>query len=294
MKLISVVIPCFNHGQYLDEAVESVLAQTYQDFEICIVNDGSTDQYTVDLLNTFDRPKCKVVHTDNKGLPSARNNGVRATKGEYICCLDADDKYHPDYFMKAVDIFDQDKEFRYGAVPAWVQLFGSDNILWKTIGNNSEGFKPFLQGVRNNIHSSTIFRRVCWEQIGGYDESMTTGYEDWDFWIKMLALNYEWFCIDEPLIYYRQKAQSMVTEAHEVRPELLKILIENNYDFYIKHMLPIIQELDSEIFLLKKENKKMYNQLVAGKENDSNRVEFAPAGLREKTLHILRRLFGNI
>ncbi len=158
-----------------------------------------------------------MLQTINQGLSAARNYGVRATKGEYICCLDADDKYHPDYFSKAVAVFEFDEESIYGAVPAWVQFFGSKNTLWKTIGSNSEGFEPYMQGLRNNIQSATMFRRRCWEQIGGFDESMTFGYEDWDFWIKMLDLNYQWFCLEEPLIYYRQKDQSMVTQADEMR-----------------------------------------------------------------------------
>ncbi|MCK5686090.1 glycosyltransferase family 2 protein, partial [bacterium] len=183
MKLISVVIPCYNHGVYLEEAVESVLAQSYQHFEIVIVNDGSTDSYTNNLLRSFSRPRCSVLHTDNRGLSAARNYGIRASKGEYICCLDADDKYHHDYFKKAVAILDNDKALTYGAIPSWVQFFGSSNTLWKTLGNNCKEFAPFQQGLRNNIQSATMFRRICWEQIGGYDEAMTMGYEDWDFWI---------------------------------------------------------------------------------------------------------------
>lgn len=255
MKLISVVIPCYNHGAYLEEAVESVLAQTYQHFEIVVVNDGSTDPYTIDLLHSFDKPKCRVHHTDNHGLSAARNSGIRVTEGDYICCLDADDKYHPDYFKKAIAILNEDEEDRYGAVPAWVQFFGTSDLLWKTIGNNSEGFAPFLQGIRNNIQSATMFRRICWEQIGGFDESMTLGYEDWDFWLKMLDLGYEWYCLEEPLIYYRQKEQSMVTQADELRPQILETLIRKHHGFYVKHLVPILLARDEEVHQLKEENR---------------------------------------
>ncbi|MCP3929793.1 MAG: glycosyltransferase family 2 protein [Bacteroidetes bacterium] len=267
MKLISVIIPCYNHGIYLEEAVDSVLSQSYQHFEIVIVNDGSTDKYTSDLLHSFEKPKCQVLHTNNQGLPAARNNGIKATKGEYICCLDADDKYHPDYFKKATAVLDKDDKQRIGAIPAWVQFFGSSNGLWKTIGNNSENFEPFLQGVRNNLQSATMFRRICWEQIGGFDESMTLGYEDWDFWIKMVDLEYEWYCLEEPLIYYRQKEQSMVTRADKTRPQILEAMITKNRDFYIKHLIDIFLELDKEIRLLKRENKILSDQLTANKGN---------------------------
>jgi len=87
MPKVSVIIPCYNQGQYLDEAVDSVLNQTFEDFEIIIVNDGSTDDFTNNLLVNYHKPKTKVISTQNQGLPSARNNGIKIASGEYICCL---------------------------------------------------------------------------------------------------------------------------------------------------------------------------------------------------------------
>ncbi len=291
-KLISVVIPCYNHGKYLNEAVESVLAQSYQHFEIIVVNDGSTDPFTLDLLNSFDKPKSRVLHTDNQGLSAARNNGIRSTEGDYICCLDADDKYHPDYFRKAVSVLDRDEDLQYGAVPAWVQLFGSSSVLWKTIGSNTVGFEPYLQGIRNNIQSATMFRKVCWEKIGGYDESMTLGYEDWDFWITMLDLGFEWFCLEEPLIYYRQKDQSMVTRANEMRPRLLKALISNNFDFYSKHLIEILKDRDNEVLQLKAENKDLMDQLAVVNNSIHNLAKKSGSKFSGRRFHnIVKRLF---
>lgn len=293
MKLISVVIPCYNHGEYLQEAVESVLSQSYSHVEIVIVNDGSTDPYTVDFLNSFSKPKCRVLHTDNQGLSAARNNGIKSTEGEYICCLDADDKYHPDYFSKAVSILDCDEEMKYGAVAAWVQMFGSSNIIWKTIGDNSTEFEPFQQGIRNNIQSATMFRRVCWESIGGFDESMILGYEDWDFWIKLLNHGYQWFCLEEPLIYYRQKEQSMVTRANELRPRLLKTLIENNQDFYVKNLVSILLARDGDVRQLKKDNKVLEDRLADFAGSSQVRTkDFGIFTLQRRIQGVLRRLFS--
>ena len=92
MMKVSVIIPCYNQGQYIEEAVKSVLAQTYQNFEIIIVNDGSTDEFTNKLLSDYDKQKTKVLHTDNQGLASARNNGIKVAKGKYILPLDADER----------------------------------------------------------------------------------------------------------------------------------------------------------------------------------------------------------
>ena len=110
MPKVSVIIPCYNHGEYLDEAVESVLTQTYQNFEIIIVDDGSTDQSTIDLLKVYRKPKTRVIRTDNQGLASARNNGIKEAKGEYILPLDADDKIGKEYLKKAVKILDENED----------------------------------------------------------------------------------------------------------------------------------------------------------------------------------------
>jgi glycosyltransferase involved in cell wall biosynthesis len=97
---VSVIIPCFNQGEYVDQAVDSVLKQSFQDFEIVIVNDGSTDPFTISHLQNYSRQKTTVVHTDNQGLAAARNNGIRQAKSEYILPLDADDKIGATFLEK--------------------------------------------------------------------------------------------------------------------------------------------------------------------------------------------------
>src|SRR5215471_18656606 len=110
---VSVVVTCFNLGRYLDEAVGSVLAQTFQDFEILIVDDGSTDEDTRRLLSGYRRPKTRVVRIENRGLPGARNEGIRRTSGPYVCCLDADDRLEHTYLEKAVAVLDKDPSIAF-------------------------------------------------------------------------------------------------------------------------------------------------------------------------------------
>lgn len=103
VPFVSVVIPCYNHRQFVAEAIQSILEQTLQDVEIIVVNDGSTDGETVHILNALERPKTRIIHLPlNVGLPAARNAGIREAQGKYVCCLDADDKLHPTYLEKAV------------------------------------------------------------------------------------------------------------------------------------------------------------------------------------------------
>src|SRR5262249_6198083 len=121
---VSVIIPCYNLGQYVDEAVQSVLDQTFQDFEIIIVNDGSTDPATNRLLSDYDRPQTRVITTDNRGLAAARNLAAAHATGEYICALDADDRLERPYLEKAVRILDDDAEIAF--VSCWLRTFGEE------------------------------------------------------------------------------------------------------------------------------------------------------------------------
>ena len=105
---VTVIVPCHNLGAYLDEAVDSVFAQTFQDFDIIIVDDGSTDEATRRLLEGYDRPRTRVVRTENRGLPAARNVGLRLTSAPYLCALDADDRLAPTCLERSVATLDAD------------------------------------------------------------------------------------------------------------------------------------------------------------------------------------------
>src|SRR6185503_3763377 len=103
---VAVIVTCHNLGQYLDEAVASVLAQTYQDFEIVIVDDGSTDATTRALLADYRRPGTRVIHSAHAGFSAARNPAIANSIAAYLCALDADDRLEPTCFEKAVPILD--------------------------------------------------------------------------------------------------------------------------------------------------------------------------------------------
>jgi glycosyltransferase involved in cell wall biosynthesis len=261
MYKISVIIPCYNHGKYVEEAIQSVLNQSYEQVEVIVVNDGSTDAFTNTLLESLTLPKTTILTTSNNGLSAARNTGIAHSSGELVCCLDADDKYHPDFLKKGADILLQDKDQQYGMVTAWVQFFGSSSVMWKTKGHNIDGFESFFQGVRNNLHSSSMFRKACWENAHGFDENMIQGYEDWDFWLKIFSDGFHCYCIEEPLIFYRQQEESMVTRADEVRPMLLEKMYTKHLDFYRDNLVPILLERDWEVRRLEDVNRDLSIQI---------------------------------
>ena len=242
---VSVIIPCFNHGHYLDEAIDSVLAQTFQNFEIIVVNDGSTDPATIELLKGYDRPKTKVIHTSNQGLPSARNNGIQAAIGEYILPLDADDKIGSSYLEKAVGVLDSNPEI--GIVYCEAEYFGDSIGKWEL---EEYRFPEILLG--NVIFCSGFYRRADWERVGGYRSNMVYGWEDYDFWLSLIELGRQVYRIPEVLFSYRQTADSMTERMgveHHVSSQAQiyrnhSQLYFENIEFLGKHILKQSQALN--------------------------------------------------
>lgn len=197
MPKISVIIPCYNQGQYLEESVQSVLNQTFKDLEIIIVDDGSTDQATIDILNNFDMPKTRIIHTTNQKLAMARNNGIKEANGQYIFPLDSDDKIGAKYLELANDILDNNPEI--GIVYCKAEFFGAIEGAWNLPLYN---FPNIL--ICNSIFCSALYRKSDWENVGGYNPNMLHAYEDWDFWLSLISLGVKVHRIDEVLFYYRQ------------------------------------------------------------------------------------------
>ena len=202
---VSIIIPCYNHGRYLEEAVNSCLAQTYDNIEIIVVNDGSTDEYTTTLLQNYHRPKTKVITTVNQGLAATRNTGIQHAAGEYILPLDADDKIAPAYIEKAVQIMQNDPSV--GIVYCNGEFFGVKQGPWKLKDYN---FPDILNG--NCIFCSAVFRKSDWKKVGGYKTAMIYGWEDYEFWLSLIETGVGVYKIPETLFYYRQHSVSMSTK----------------------------------------------------------------------------------
>ncbi|MHB9036642.1 MAG: glycosyltransferase family 2 protein [Armatimonadota bacterium] len=236
---VSVVIPCYNYGAYIDDAVDSILNQTYTDYEIIIVNDGSTDSATNDKLESYSKPKTRVISIPNGGLPAARNRGIAASCGEYIVTLDADDLFERTFLEKAVTMLDADSEC--GVATCWVQWFGASEGIWKPSGG---GVKDFL--VVNASCASSMFRKRCWEDVGGYDESLVDGMEDRSFWISVTERNWKVVVIEEPLFFYRKTGSSMCDriEKLELRPQLMKAMVERHTAAYAEHVAHVVFEME--------------------------------------------------
>jgi glycosyltransferase involved in cell wall biosynthesis len=232
MARVTVVIPCFNHGQYVDEAVESVLKQTFQDFEIVIVDDGSTDPATIALLLQYERRNTRVIRTDNHGPSSARNLAIAAGSGEYILPLDADDRIADTYLEKAVRLMDEDPNL--GIVYCEAEYFGDLSGRWPL-----PAFSMPEMIFKNMIFCSALFRRTAWAAVGGFRRDMDLACEDWDFWLGLLENGSEVHRIAEPLFFYRIAGPSRTSNLLKDPFGMDKIyrqLVVGHVALYVQHI----------------------------------------------------------
>ncbi|MDH1050805.1 glycosyltransferase family A protein [Pseudomonas sp. GD03903] len=197
MPLVSVIVPCFNYGRFLPQALRSVRRQTLQDIELILVDDGSDDPRTLRVIRRLARwAGLRVVRQGNSGPGVARNAGIAVAKGRYICCLDADDLLAPDYLEKCVIVLEADSGTRL--VHSWMQLFGDECRLAKTRDLNVE-----LLRFINHLGASAVYHRDDWQAVGGYSIHREQ-HEDWDFWIRLARIGTRGKVLAEPLFYYRR------------------------------------------------------------------------------------------
>jgi len=200
--LVSIIVPCYNQAQYLDESLQSVLDQTYQNWECIIVNDGSPDNTEPIAIEwTLKDQRFRYYKKATEGVSSARNFGIANSKGEFILPLDADDKLGNDYVMFAVEVFQKDSSLK--VVYCKAEKFGDEKGSW-----DLEPFSLYNLSIKNMIFCSGLYRKYDWEQVGGYDENMIHGVEDWEFWIAMLKNRGNVKCLDKTVFFYRIKKVS--------------------------------------------------------------------------------------
>jgi glycosyltransferase involved in cell wall biosynthesis len=235
--LISVVIPCYNDGVYLPETISKLALQSFQSFEIIIVNDGSTDVQTLDILKQLaTQPNIQVLHKENGRMSAARNYGVQHAKGTYIAALDADDYFDPSFFSKAIAIMD--KEPATAVVTSYIKYFGDKTGNSKPRGGNAYNFL-----FSNQCSACAMVRKDIWNQVGGYDESMKLGYEDWEFYIRITKLNFEVHLIPEYLLFYRQTDKSTLkNHTHPNRAAIINYIVEKHKDWYVECLTKLIDE----------------------------------------------------
>lgn len=216
--LVSIIIPCYNQGQFVSEAIDSVLANTYENIEIIVVNDGSPTEVDQYVNPYIERGEITYVKQYNQGVSVARNNGIRLSQGKYVVCLDADDKLSEDYIET---IYNQ-MAGRNAIIAAPHQSFGRENNLWSPTVPNDSIF------VLNCIPVNAMFSKDMWQDLGGFDETMKLGYEDWEFWVHAYVRGYKFEVAKTPRVFYRRWEESLNSKAI-ANHEMLKQYISKKH-----------------------------------------------------------------
>ena len=203
-NLLSVIIPYFEMEDYVQDCILSVLASTWTNFEIIIVDDGSKKQQSIEVLSEIaEKYPVRIVTTANQGVAKARNRGAVEAKGYYISFLDADDKVAPDYYLKAIAVLDTYKNVVF--VGSWAQYFENSDAIWPAW--NPE--PPYIL-AHNCINSSAlVYKKHAFLAAGQNDTLVGYGLEDYESVIHLLAEGFRGVVLPEPLFLYRIRANSM-------------------------------------------------------------------------------------
>lgn len=217
---LSIIIPCYNMGDFVVEALDSVLNFPSQDtIEIIIVNDGSNDNnHTKNILNSYKNSNITIIHQDNQGLGAARNNGIKVAQAPYIISLDADNKLRHGYITKGISILDKHPEI--GVVYSDNKQFGLHDQ--KVIVGDFDAAKLLN---KNYIDACLVLRKSAWQSVNGYDQKMPVmGYEDWDLNMRLFFKGWQFKYINEVLYDYRVRENSMLVTSNKNKALLLEYM----------------------------------------------------------------------
>jgi len=199
---VTIVIPCFNLGKFLREAVSSALTQTQPAAEVIVVDDGSTE----DISWVAEEFPVRLIRVANRGLPSARNTGLMNARGRAFLPLDADDWIEPTYIEKTLPLLED-------VVCVGLQEHGTRNGTYTPgceIG--LENLTVYQERDSNRLFYCSLFRTSLLKEVGGYNGRMVHGYEDWDLWVDLMQRGAKLASVDEPLFHYRTRKDSMLAD----------------------------------------------------------------------------------
>jgi GT2 family glycosyltransferase/DNA-binding SARP family transcriptional activator len=207
---VSIIIPCYQQAHFLPEAVASVVAQSYGDWECVIVDDGSPDDtaaVAAQLIAQYSNQRIWLIRKTNGGLADARNAGIRYAQGSYLLPLDADDRLHPDYLTEAVAVLDRQADIAVVYVDE--QNFGETSHIHR------KDISTLSRLLQSNVHDyCSLYRRTVWETVGGYSPAMYIGAEDWSFWISAAEKGFRSHHLAKPFFLYRNRPGTMVAQVH--------------------------------------------------------------------------------
>lgn len=272
---VTVIIPCYNDGQYIMEALQSLYNQTLLPEKIIIVDDGS-NAVTKKILAGIKHPLVLIVYQENKGVSAARNHAISLAQTTYIVNLDADDYFEPTFIEKAVQVLNNNNQVV--AVSSYCRTF-KDNIIIEIIQPLGGELKDFI--VINNARACSMFRKQCWDAVGGFDEKMQGGYEDWEFWIAVLKQGGAIYILKEVLSHYRIKNVSRDKKALQNHDLELRQYI------FLKHKEVYEAHLDFYVYQLLRQNSFLRNSIHKAK----NSIDFTIGKIILSPFRAIKKIF---
>lgn len=267
--LISIIIPCYNSGEYIEETLESVYKLTYTHFEVIVIDDGSTDKKTLAILDKIESEyKLSIIRQDNAGPSVARNNAIKYATGKYFLPLDSDDLILPDALEKLVKAANQSPEA--SVIYANNQLFGVENrLVYQRVFDSN----AILH--HNYIALCCLIKKEDFEKAGGFDEEMSKkGLEDWELWVRFSKHGFKFVHINHTCFKIRvQKTSRTFEVANKNLMELRQYVMRKHSDLYISEFDRLYHE--------HKNIKKSIDFTIG------NRVLYLPRKLK----HIIKSLF---
>jgi glycosyltransferase involved in cell wall biosynthesis len=271
--LISIIIPCYNDAKYIEQSVNSALNQTYKNIEVIVIDDGSNAE-TKSILKSIESKLTKLITQENKGQSTARNVGINLAQGDFILVLDSDDFFEPTFCEKALLIFKGNTNVEIVTCNANLLFEYKRNDIYCPIGGDLNNFL-----IRNCALGTSMFKRDSWEKVKGYDESMRKGFEDWEFFIRILIEGGTCQVIPEALYNYRKKIISTTSKANKNKYKLLNYIYTKHKDLYIENYKPFVSHLLK--IAEREENEKLKN---------TQRVEFKIGKALLKPLRFIKAL----
>ena len=233
--LITIIIPTYNRANLLSRAIKSVLNQTFKDFELIVVDDGSTDN-TAEVIKKFqeqDKRIRYIQHDKNKGTAATRNIGIKAAKGEYIAFLDSDDEWFPEKLEKQVSLFEHSLRKNLGFVSCNYLEFYSESgreVLYR-VPRHKSSLKVLLESNTLCNSSNVMIKKEVFDNVGHFDEKIKIG-EDWDMWIR-IAQKYNFDFVEEPLFkYYIHQNNIMKTTSNLRKEKDIEYIFQKYKEYY--------------------------------------------------------------
>jgi glycosyltransferase involved in cell wall biosynthesis len=230
---VSVIIPTYNYARYLPRSIESVLAQTYQDFELIVVDDGSTDE-TASVMDAYTKKypeRLRYIRQNNSGPNAARNNGIDSARGEYIALLDADDEWLPEKLEKQVSYaLTIPKCGIIGCGLRWVTDEGT--VIYESSGIPTPPRNELIRHLKIKYFdfgsaSGVLIRRECFDVVGKFDESLR-GSEDRDMWLR-IAYHFDIVNLRDILVIMHYH--------HANCHKNIGMMLKNKFQFIDKHLV---------------------------------------------------------